>query len=190
MRGIVALAESLGMDTTAEGVETAPQMALVRRLGCRQAQGFLFAAPLTAEEALARAAESRPTADVIGFSRPPRHRLIRNGRLRLDGRLVPVRLRNISEGGAMVECEAALPPGAEAVLDLDEAGHVAAQVRWCQRGHLGLMFDRPFNLALLGRARPGPGAAPRMVTPRYLERPPAAEPAAPSPLATKRRRAG
>jgi diguanylate cyclase (GGDEF)-like protein len=190
MRGIVALAESLGMDTTAEGVETAAQMALIRRLGCRQAQGFLFAPPLAAEEALARAAESRPTADVIGFSRPPRHRLIRNGRLRLDGRPVPVRLRNISEGGAMVECEAALAAGAEAVLDLDEAGKVAAKVRWCQRGQLGLMFDRPFNLALLGRARSGPAPAPRMVTPRYLEPGPAAEPAGPSPLATKRRRAG
>jgi diguanylate cyclase (GGDEF)-like protein len=190
MRGIVVLAESLGMDTTAEGVETPAQMALVRRLGCRQAQGFLLAPPLAAGEALARAAESRPTAEVIGFSRPPRHRLIRNGRLRCDGRSLPVRLRNISEGGAMIECEVALAPGTEAILDLDEAGVVAAQVRWCQRGQLGLSFGKPFNLALLGRARTGTPAAPKMVTPRYLEAGPAAEPAGPSPLATKRRRSG
>jgi diguanylate cyclase (GGDEF)-like protein len=194
LRGIVGLAESLGLDTTAEGVETAAQLALVRRLGCRQAQGFLFAPPLAAEEALARAAESRPTAEVIGFSRPPRHRLIRNGRLRSDGRAVPVRVRNISEGGAMVDCASALEPGARVTLDIDDAGSVEAEIRWCQRGQIGLMFERPYILALLGRARPAPGPAPKMVTPRYLDpsQPPpaAAEPSGPSPLATKRRRSG
>ncbi len=40
---IVALADELGIDTVAEGVETAEQAARLRALGCRSAQGFLFA---------------------------------------------------------------------------------------------------------------------------------------------------
>ena len=81
VRAIVVLAESLGMDTTAEGAETLEELALIRRLGCSQVQGFIFARPMPAAEALTLATESRPTAEVVGFSRPPRHRLIRNGRL-------------------------------------------------------------------------------------------------------------
>ena len=105
VRAIVVLAESLGMDTTAEGAETIEELSLIRRLGCSQVQGFIFARPMPADEALALATESRPTAEVIGFSRPPRHRLIRNGRLLWKGRSLPVRLRNISAGGAMIECD-------------------------------------------------------------------------------------
>jgi EAL domain-containing protein (putative c-di-GMP-specific phosphodiesterase class I) len=40
---IVALADELGMQTVAEGVETTEQANLLRRLGCRAAQGFLYA---------------------------------------------------------------------------------------------------------------------------------------------------
>lgn len=191
VRGIVVLAENLGMDTTAEGVEALPEMSLIRRLGCSQVQGFLFGRPASAEEALALATASRPSAEVIGFSRPPRHRLIRNGHLRWEGGELPVRLRNISEGGAMVECDGDVPAGTAVTLDLDEAGTVAAEVRWSQRGQIGLMFRTPFNLASLGRRRAPRPETPGTLTPRYLE--PSASAAAPSgrsPLATKRRRSG
>jgi diguanylate cyclase (GGDEF)-like protein/PAS domain S-box-containing protein len=40
---IITLADELGIDTVAEGVETAEQAARLRALGCRSAQGFLFA---------------------------------------------------------------------------------------------------------------------------------------------------
>ncbi|HEU0135296.1 MAG TPA: EAL domain-containing protein, partial [Allosphingosinicella sp.] len=134
VRAIVVLAESLGMDTTAEGAETIEELSLIRRLGCSQVQGFVFARPMPAAEALALATESRPSAEVVGFSRPPRHRLIRNGRLLWEGRTVPVRLRNISAGGAMIECDNQLDPGTCVELDLAEAGTLPARVRWCQQG--------------------------------------------------------
>jgi len=189
VRGIVVLAESLGMDTTAEGVEAQAEVDLVRRLGCSQVQGFLFGRPMPAEEALELARASRPTAEVIGFSRPPRHRLIRNGRLRWDEHSVPVRLRNISEGGAMVDCDSALAPGTAVSLDLDETGTVAGEIRWEQRGQLGIRFERPFNLARLAPAAAPPVRAPAMVVPEYLkpgaERAP--EYAGDSPLAVKKR---
>ncbi|HEY6745780.1 MAG TPA: bifunctional diguanylate cyclase/phosphodiesterase [Mycobacteriales bacterium] len=46
VRVIMGLAETFGLRTVAEGVETESQRALLRALGCTTAQGYLFAAPL------------------------------------------------------------------------------------------------------------------------------------------------
>jgi EAL domain-containing protein (putative c-di-GMP-specific phosphodiesterase class I) len=45
VRTIVALAQNLGMDVVAEGVETEDQLRLLRKLECENGQGFLFSAP-------------------------------------------------------------------------------------------------------------------------------------------------
>ena len=45
---IVAMAKSLGMDVVAEGVETEEQLRELERLGCRRAQGYLLARPMSA----------------------------------------------------------------------------------------------------------------------------------------------
>jgi diguanylate cyclase (GGDEF)-like protein len=183
IRAIVVLAESLGMDTTAEGTETLEELALVRSLGCSQVQGYLFGKAVPAPEARAIAAASRPTAELVGFSRPPRHRLLRNGVLEQGEDALPVRLRNISAQGAMVECDRPLAPDSRVSLDLDEGGRLEAEVRWSLRGQVGLRFDRPFELRRLSRPKPGPGGL-KMLTPAYLE--PKAEAEAPSPVARKR----
>jgi diguanylate cyclase (GGDEF)-like protein len=47
---IIALAHGLGLTSIAEGVETAAQLELLRRLGCDYFQGELFCAPVRAEE--------------------------------------------------------------------------------------------------------------------------------------------
>jgi EAL domain-containing protein (putative c-di-GMP-specific phosphodiesterase class I) len=49
VRTIIELARVLGMDVVAEGIETCEQYRLLRQLGCRFGQGFLFARPLSAE---------------------------------------------------------------------------------------------------------------------------------------------
>ncbi len=49
VRTILELARVLGMDVVAEGIETYEQYALLRKLGCRYGQGFLFAPPLPVE---------------------------------------------------------------------------------------------------------------------------------------------
>ncbi|WP_248305367.1 EAL domain-containing protein [Devosia sp. 1566] len=46
IRAVIGLGQSLGMTTTAEGVETPEQLELVRALGCSEVQGFLFSPPL------------------------------------------------------------------------------------------------------------------------------------------------
>lgn len=50
VKTIIDLASALGMDVVAEGVETRPQQGLLRELGCRYGQGFLFSRPLSAEK--------------------------------------------------------------------------------------------------------------------------------------------
>jgi diguanylate cyclase (GGDEF)-like protein len=50
VRTIVALANNLGMLVIAEGVETAAQLAVLQAVECDLVQGYLFGAPLTAEE--------------------------------------------------------------------------------------------------------------------------------------------
>ena len=48
---VVGMATSLGMTTTAEGVETTEQLAELRRQGCTEVQGYLFSKPVWADQA-------------------------------------------------------------------------------------------------------------------------------------------
>jgi EAL domain-containing protein (putative c-di-GMP-specific phosphodiesterase class I) len=45
VRTIATLGSNLGVETTAEGIETAAQLALVREAGCTAAQGFYYFTP-------------------------------------------------------------------------------------------------------------------------------------------------
>lgn len=49
-KAIVSLAKALGLQVTAEGVETEEQLAFLRRLQCDKIQGYLISKPLFAEE--------------------------------------------------------------------------------------------------------------------------------------------
>ncbi len=48
---IIILAKTLGLDAIAEGIETPEQLALLRKIGCQYGQGFLFAEPLSSQDA-------------------------------------------------------------------------------------------------------------------------------------------
>ena len=50
VQAVVNIAAALNMTTVAEGVETEPQRALLRELGCTQMQGYLFSPPRPAAE--------------------------------------------------------------------------------------------------------------------------------------------
>ncbi len=56
---ICTLANNLGMEVVAEGVETREQLELLRSLKCQYGQGYLFSKPLDAEKATEMVLESR-----------------------------------------------------------------------------------------------------------------------------------
>jgi diguanylate cyclase (GGDEF)-like protein/PAS domain S-box-containing protein len=51
VQAIIAMANSLGLETIAEGVETKSQLAVLRQLGCGYGQGYHFSRPVPAEDA-------------------------------------------------------------------------------------------------------------------------------------------
>ena len=57
VRLVIDLAHALGIQATAEGVETAEQLARLRDMGCDEVQGFYFWNPLTREETAALLAD-------------------------------------------------------------------------------------------------------------------------------------
>ena len=48
IKAVIGLGHSLGMSTTAEGVETEEQLEAVREQGCNEVQGFHFSPPIAA----------------------------------------------------------------------------------------------------------------------------------------------
>jgi diguanylate cyclase (GGDEF)-like protein/PAS domain S-box-containing protein len=51
INAVVAMANSLNMTTTAEGVETAEEAELIRNLGCDKIQGYFFGRPMASHDA-------------------------------------------------------------------------------------------------------------------------------------------
>jgi EAL domain-containing protein (putative c-di-GMP-specific phosphodiesterase class I) len=57
VKAMIGLGQSLGMATTAEGVETEAQLELIRQHGCTEAQGYLFSKPMAAKDVVAWVAQ-------------------------------------------------------------------------------------------------------------------------------------
>lgn len=169
IRAIVTLAESLGMDTVAEGVETHDDLQLMRDLGVSQIQGYIFGRPAALEEALALATGGALEINSFLHVREPRQRMMRRALVTLDGEEVEVRLRNISAMGALVECNRPTTPGSLITMNILGAGTISGTIRWSQRDRFGVRFDKQFDLERLS-ARGGPIALLEAHTSRKLTR--------------------
>jgi hypothetical protein len=99
--------------------------------------------------------------------REVRHPLIWSGLIHFNHDSTPIRLRNISSGGALIESSEAFPVGSELLLDLGEAGAIFASVNWAHGDQAGLKFHTPYDLSLLAKARPEVAGV-RWVAPDYL----------------------
>jgi hypothetical protein len=164
---MVCLASDLNMLTTAEGVETADELLLVRNLGCSLVQGYIFGKPMPADEAREFAAKGAATLPEQLPTREPRIRIIRAALLHYQGQVKGARLRNISSGGALVECREELPVGAKIQLDFAAGGLIDAEIRWTRGTQFGCQFTEKFDLKLLRTPEP-PKKAPRVMAPSYL----------------------
>jgi EAL domain-containing protein (putative c-di-GMP-specific phosphodiesterase class I) len=149
IRAIVTLAESLDMDTTAEGVETHDDLQLIRELGVSQVQGYIFGKPASAQEARVLANSVTVEADGYSRAREPRHRLMRRAVASIEGKPTEIRLRNMSGMGALVECDKPLAPGTALTIDIVGVGPVTGIVRWAQANKFGLLFNEEFDLTRL-----------------------------------------
>jgi len=169
IRAIVTLAETLGMDTCAEGVETHDDLQLIRELGVSMVQGYIFGRPSEGPTARELANSVRVEADGYQCIREPRHRLMRRAITCIDGDTMEVKLRNISSMGAQVECPASVAPGMAIVIDIVGVGPVTGTVRWAQAGKFGVQFGEQFDLGRLAPKREKPNDT-GMLRPGYLER--------------------
>jgi diguanylate cyclase (GGDEF)-like protein/PAS domain S-box-containing protein len=167
IRAMVGLASDLKMQTTAEGVETQEELALVRNLGCSLVQGYIFGKPMAAEEAGELAKKGAATLPEQLPPREPRIRIIRAALLHYQGQVRGARLRNISSGGALVECREPVEVGAQIQLDFAAGGLIDAEIRWIKGTQFGCQFKEKFDLRLLQQAKPTVKAA-KMMTPTYL----------------------
>ena len=167
IRAIVTLAETLGMDTCAEGVETHDDLQLIRELGVSMVQGYIFSRPVPAETA--REIASRVTVSADGFqcTRAPRHRLMRRAITCIDGSMVEVKLRNISSMGALVESPVPVAPGTELAIDIVGVAPVRGIVRWAHSTKFGVLFDQQFDLARLAPKKERREEV-KMLRPSYL----------------------
>ena len=171
IRAIVSLADSLGMDTTAEGVETHDDLELIRELGVSQVQGYIFGRPTEASVAGELASSQSVEADGFACVREPRQSLMRRAITSINGERVEIRLRNISSMGALVECPKPIAPETKLAIDIVGVGPVTGTVRWAQASRFGLQFDQTFDLRRLG-----PRQLKRneftMLKPWYIDSPP------------------
>ena len=167
IRAMVGMASDLNMQTTAEGVETQEELQLVRNLGCSLVQGYIFGKPMPPEEAGALASKGAVTMPAQLPPREPRIRIIRATLLHHEGRVIGARLRNISSGGALVECREELQVGAKIELDFAAGGLIEAEIRWTKGTQFGCQFSEKFNLKLLQPPKPTT-KAPSVMTPSFL----------------------
>lgn len=129
---------------------------------------------LRAAETSRPAAELRPGSGEAAEQQPRdsaerefRHPLIWSGQIHYNHESLGVRLRNISSGGALVDCAGSLPQGAELLLDLGDAGTIFATVHWSHGETVGLKFHAVFDVMQLAAARPDVAAA-QWLAPDYL----------------------
>jgi len=67
VRTVCTLANNLGMEVVAEGVETREQMEVLRSLNCAYGQGYLFSSPVDAEKATVLVLEDRSWRGPLSF---------------------------------------------------------------------------------------------------------------------------
>ncbi|GAA3252877.1 hypothetical protein GCM10020258_09730 [Sphingomonas yabuuchiae] len=109
IRAIVTMADTLGMETTAEGVEIQDEIEMIRSLGCSHIQGFVYGKPMEAPDVPQSMREHGGHAEPVGLKslRRPRVKILRIAQILSGDATIDVRIRDLSTTGTMIE---GLPP--------------------------------------------------------------------------------
>jgi hypothetical protein len=97
---------------------------------------------------------ARQPEEDLGNRGEKRHPLIWKGEIHYAFDSNPVRLRNVSAGGALLDVITFYPVGAEVMLDLGGAGQFEAVVTWAHEDQVGVKFKQTFEIGCLANARP------------------------------------
>jgi diguanylate cyclase (GGDEF)-like protein len=140
---IVALAEALGMETTAEGIEYLDQLELIRGLRVSHVQGWVYSKALSSAELALRLEDGCWT---IAPSGPARQRDSRQAMYRKlgiihAGRYRSAIMRNLSKTGALIEGVADLPLKSLVVADFGEGRLTFARVVRISGRQIGIEFE-------------------------------------------------
>jgi diguanylate cyclase (GGDEF)-like protein/PAS domain S-box-containing protein len=157
IKAIVTLANTLGMETTAEGAEIQDEIELIRELGCSHIQGYVYGRPMIAAEAVRLLLAQGGTASASGHkvSRVPRTKMLRSATLEIGDVQYAVRIRDVSRTGAMIDGFTSGQLGDEVMIELMEDQMFRAVLRWMRDGKCGLEFAEPFDLERMnGPAEP------------------------------------
>ncbi len=150
---IVGLATALNMETTAEGVETHDDLALIRGLGCSHVQGYIYGRPMDLVEVLALLREGGGRAQANGYksAREPRLTIFRTIQATSGGYQYEAIVRNMSSRGALVEGLWNVPPGTPLVLEFGPGHIFDAEARWSSGNRVGVRFAEAVDIdALIG----------------------------------------
>ena len=141
---IVALAEALEMETTAEGIESLDQLDLVRKLNVSHVQGYVYSKAVPQAELLEHAEAGSWTIKPAGPARQRNDRfsLFRKVGAIHDNHRYGVVIRNLSATGAFIEGILDVPVGTRFVIDFGEGQLVTATVRRSMKHQQGVEFEQ------------------------------------------------
>lgn len=140
---IVALAEALDMETTAEGIESLDQLELVRELNVSHIQGYVYSQAVQNDELLGRFHAGDWIIEPSGpaVQRGDRLSMYRKIGAIHDNHCYNVVLRNLSVTGALIEGILDVPLGTNFVLDFGD-GQLAVSTVVRSMGHQqGIAFE-------------------------------------------------
>jgi len=150
---IVGLATALNMETTAEGVETHDDLALIRGLGCSHVQGYIYGKPMDLVEVLTLLREGGGRVEAKGYksARAPRLTTFRTIQVDSGGYRYEAIVRNMSSHGALVEGLWNVPVGTRLTLEFGAEQAFIAEARWSAGNRVGVQFATAIDIdALIG----------------------------------------
>jgi diguanylate cyclase (GGDEF)-like protein/PAS domain S-box-containing protein len=140
---IVALAQALDMETTAEGIESLDQLDLIRTLEVSHVQGYVYSQPVSNEILLERCQTGDWTIVPSGpaVTRSDRLSMYRKIGAIHENHCYDVVLRNLSVSGALIEGILNVPKGTNFVLDFGDGQLAVCKVVRSMGHQQGLEFE-------------------------------------------------
>ena len=145
IRSIVSLAQGLGMETTAEGIEALDELELMRELGVQTIQGHIYAKAVAVAEVRDAMASGEWFIEPSGpvKHRPERYTMFRKIGVIHEDHRYDATIRNLSRTGCLIEGLLDVPLGTHFVIDFGEGQLAVASVRRSAAALQGLEFETP-----------------------------------------------